>query len=140
MGRDRRSTTTLARLAGASSGSFRSVVTVAFTRPCARTVTAAEKGSTLTPFALDRTTNIAPPKGVPRDSAGHERPDAFFSRADGGEYSDDDEEFGDMVRRHPPKQASAKKKVVNGARGARGERPDKFIAGEDRGRCVRSIL
>ncbi|BGO97688.1 Mif2/CENP-C like-domain containing protein [Rhodotorula toruloides] len=81
-----------------------------------------------------RTTNIAPPKGVPRDSAGHERPDAFFSRADGGEYSDDDEEFGDMVRRHPPKQASAKKKVVNGARGARGERPDKYIAGEDRGR------
>ncbi|GEM09638.1 centromere protein C [Rhodotorula toruloides] len=81
-----------------------------------------------------RTTNIAPPKGVPRDSAGHERPDAFFNRADGGEYSDDDEEFGDMVRRHPPKQASAKKKLVNGARGARGERPDKYIAGEDRGR------
>lgn len=72
---------------------------------------------------------------MPRDSAGHERPDAFFSRADGGEYSDD-EEFGDMVYRPQPQKASAKKKVVNGARGARGERPDKYIAGEDRGRCV----
>ncbi|GAA5996175.1 Mif2p [Rhodotorula paludigena] len=92
-----------------------------------------------------RTTNIAPPKGVPRDSAGHERPDAFFNRADAGsDYDDeadyaedqyDDEAYAERSVAAVARQQSAKKKVVNGQqRGARAERPDRYLIGEDRGR------
>ncbi|GAA5914850.1 hypothetical protein JCM8208_003028 [Rhodotorula glutinis] len=113
-----------------------------------------------------RTTNIAAPKGVPRDSAGHEKPDAFFDRAanahanddsDGdGDYDDYDDQ-GDDDRRdvdddfdapNLPTAASSARKGGSSARkktggangaaaragGARGERPDRFMLGEDRGR------
>ncbi|GAA5845668.1 hypothetical protein JCM9279_006066 [Rhodotorula babjevae] len=97
-----------------------------------------------------RTTNIAAPKGVPRDSAGHEKPDAFFDRA--GADSDSDDDYDDDRRdadddfdapepaASSARKGSAKKKAGGGgangaaARGARGERPDRFMLGEDRGR------
>ncbi|GAA5938232.1 hypothetical protein JCM3775_002922 [Rhodotorula graminis] len=105
-----------------------------------------------------RTTNIAAPKGVPRDSAGHEKPDAFFDRAaaagSGDDYDDNGDDDYDNDRRDADddfdapepaassaRKASAKKKKAGGAngaaaaaRGARGERPDRFMLGEDRGR------
>lgn len=98
---------------------------------------------------MNRTTNIAPPKGVPRDSAGHERPDAFFNRADAGsDYDDeddyaeeqyDDEAYAERSVAAVARQQSAKKNVVNGQqRGARAERPDRYLIGEDRGRYVSS--
>ncbi|BGP45999.1 mitotic fidelity of chromosome transmission-related protein [Rhodotorula kratochvilovae] len=83
-----------------------------------------------------RTTNIAAPKGVPRDSAGHERPDAFFNRA--GAHSDDeyddDDGFDDPQPARAKQQSAKKKSAANGARAARGERPDRYMLGEDRGR------
>ncbi|GAA6058433.1 hypothetical protein JCM3770_006047 [Rhodotorula araucariae] len=83
-----------------------------------------------------RTTNIPAPKGVPRDSAGHERPDAFFNRAGAqsdDEYADDDG-FDDPQPARPRQQSAKKKAAANGARAARGERPDRYMLGEDRGR------
>ncbi|GAA5848563.1 hypothetical protein JCM8547_004552 [Rhodosporidiobolus lusitaniae] len=84
-----------------------------------------------------RTTNIAPPKYVPRDSAGHERAEDFFDRAVNGAEDDDEDE--DMYAEPEPstkaKQSAKKKVVMNGAtREKRGERPDRFMLGEDRGR------
>ncbi|GAA5968190.1 hypothetical protein JCM11641_003763 [Rhodosporidiobolus odoratus] len=84
-----------------------------------------------------RTTNIAPPKHVPRDSAGHERAEDFFERAINGEQDNDDEGYGDTRTPAIKVKQSAKKKkvVVNGAgREKRGERPDKYAVGGDRGR------
>ncbi|BGP13860.1 mitotic fidelity of chromosome transmission-related protein [Rhodosporidiobolus nylandii] len=81
-----------------------------------------------------RTTNIVPPKHVPRDSAGHERADEFFDRAIDGEY-DEDEEMHEAAPAAKAKQSAKKKVVANGAgRERKGERPDRFMLGEDRGR------
>ncbi|GAA5859279.1 hypothetical protein JCM1840_003831 [Sporobolomyces johnsonii] len=83
-----------------------------------------------------RTTNIAPPKQVPRDSAGHERPSDFFARA-GRDDDEDDEYEEEEEERLVSKQVkqSARKKAVNGGGEARrGERPDRYMLGEDRGR------
>lgn len=90
-----------------------------------------------------RTTNIAPPKGVPRDSAGHERPEAFFDseeyprgddddeqqyrqqsaprrranqRRDPSDDDDEDEDFGDQVRKSNQSAAANKKQQQQSAR------------------------
>ncbi|GAA5885410.1 hypothetical protein JCM6882_009611 [Rhodosporidiobolus microsporus] len=82
-----------------------------------------------------RTTNVVPPKYVPRDSAGHERAEDFFDRAaNGGTYDDDDDEMYEPEPVAKAKQSAKKKAVVNGAREKRGERPDRYMLGEDRGR------
>ncbi|GAA5920243.1 hypothetical protein JCM1841_000439 [Sporobolomyces salmonicolor] len=84
-----------------------------------------------------RTTNIAPPKQVPRDSAGHERPSDFFARAGRDDNEDDEYEEEEEEERFVSKHVkqSARKKAVNGGSEARrGERPDRYMLGEDRGR------
>ncbi|GAA6037116.1 hypothetical protein JCM8097_008743 [Rhodosporidiobolus ruineniae] len=82
-----------------------------------------------------RTTNIVPPKHVPRDSAGHERAEDFFDRAVNGAEEEDDYEDDEPAPVVKAKPSAKKKSVVNGAaREKRGERPDRFMLGEDRGR------
>ncbi|GAA6009038.1 hypothetical protein JCM10207_004074 [Rhodosporidiobolus poonsookiae] len=82
-----------------------------------------------------RTTNVVPPKRVARDSAGHERADDFFDRAANGEDEDDDM-YDEPAYAATVKQSAKKKVVVNGHHGReqRGERPDRYMLGEDRGR------
>ncbi|GAA5830283.1 hypothetical protein JCM11251_001292 [Rhodosporidiobolus azoricus] len=82
-----------------------------------------------------RTTNVVPPKYVPRDSAGHERPEDFFDRAaNSGVEDDEDDDMYDAEPAITVKQSVKKKIVVNGVREKRGERPDRFMLGDDRGR------
>ncbi|KAG0665846.1 hypothetical protein C6P46_005940 [Rhodotorula mucilaginosa] len=98
-----------------------------------------------------RTTNIAPPKGVPRDSAGHERPEAFFDseeyprgdddddqqypqqsaprrranqRRDPSEDDEDDEDFGDQVRKSNQSAAANKKQQQQQQQSARKRQPN----------------
>ncbi|GAA5872563.1 hypothetical protein JCM3774_006852 [Rhodotorula dairenensis] len=62
-----------------------------------------------------RTTNIAPPKGVPRDSAGHERPEAFFDSEEyaHGEEEDDDDHYDEEEDHQSHRRKSAPRNRAN---------------------------
>ncbi|GAA5978103.1 hypothetical protein JCM10908_004230 [Rhodotorula pacifica] len=75
-----------------------------------------------------RTTNIAPPKGVPRDSAGHERPEAFF---DSEEYApveedDDSERVGNSTRRQSAPRRRAQQQDEDDAEDDKDDDNDDF--------------